>query len=998
MFQTTHKKMTRRNGPHRTGSGQRLTKRLVLPLEPDKRYCCGPDGGIIRPDPKGGQQCTAGPGTPRRSGFAYLSSSSEHYPADRTTACPIVAPPADDAPADDAPEALDAPETLDAPEALDAPATWPTSPIWPIVLRKVERLREYSEHNCVEHALCYGLLSAAALNCHCQWIDRTPNKTSAYTDESAHRHADFIPIGLHVDPGLTLSYLLAWLPTLYSKVQQRKNYFDRCFSAQSVELAANLAATAASAKAQMVLAKQRHSTTDDDHPAVKAAAAALATIEHAAKEKATKRRDDAIALEHEALLSTMNVTTMNDLHDDTPDDYDKLCGMHPVKAEFRHMEKQLVEPLYYGRKTRNVILFGPPGTGKTVICKIFAKRLNLKPNVHAHFFAPSMDALKSKWVGEGERKIHALFQCAQRRALRSEMDAAANAPDTNPIGLSFIFLDEIDALTPQRGGKDGGGTHTTTNQFLVEMDGFSKYDRVVVFAATNHIKKVDSAVVDRFSLCMYIDNEMSESDCECMFYNQLSDLFSRIVRDQMRSVVKHCLRKYGYDRHVKRANTIPSTIVESNPSFRPEELVSLFHVTAADMKKIVAKMVGNSPSELRNMFDRGYRASGLRAFGDNAWYNVRFEECSGPLHQLRSVLPTNAGISLRTIQGWLRESTTNDANDATNTIQSVGFLATPVSKGGRFPRIITLGGNARARRYAHVLSTGCFEEGASVKQSNEFLLYRRVRRRSDVGQSYTHLMVNVSPNSALARVRIPETTHGKTTWFGWIQSGASRNAGGSQSSSWFASNHHHVTVTVVNHFDHPTHDGDADGDADDNRTVRYFSMPFATTMRAEDRDKSSGRTDEKAVTAHFKTQQHLRKRHPFLIPYLENANVHVYALIENATIGDGRHTTAVKDPLSSSFQVTDQLELHSPTAAETMAELLLSENRTFVDAEMEARSILHETSPPTGSIECIDSSSQGLSSPSPPPPLYSFTVADTLDFKMKKTPYDKAAEQKFQKP
>lgn len=131
---------------------------------------------------------------------------------------------------------------------------------------------------------------------------------------------------------------------------------------------------------------------------------------------------------------------------------------------------------------KGILLFGPPGTGKTLIGKCIASQSG------ATFFSISASSLTSKWVGEGEKMVRALFAVA-----RCQQPAV-------------IFIDEIDSLLSQRGDGEHESSRRIKTEFLVQLDGAttSSEDRVLVVGATNRPQEIDEAARRRLAKRLYI--------------------------------------------------------------------------------------------------------------------------------------------------------------------------------------------------------------------------------------------------------------------------------------------------------------------------------------------------------------------------------------------------------------------------------------------------------------------------------------------------------------
>lgn len=158
--------------------------------------------------------------------------------------------------------------------------------------------------------------------------------------------------------------------------------------------------------------------------------------------------------------------------------FQEVAGLIEEKEDLREIVDFLRAPSKYiemgARIPKGVILTGPPGTGKTLLAKAVAGEAGVP------FFTISGSDFVEMFVGVGASRVRDLF-----------LDAKKNAP-------CIVFIDEIDAVARKRGAGLGGGhdeREQTLNQMLVEMDGFSVNEGIIVMAATNRLDILDPAIL-----------------------------------------------------------------------------------------------------------------------------------------------------------------------------------------------------------------------------------------------------------------------------------------------------------------------------------------------------------------------------------------------------------------------------------------------------------------------------------------------------------------------
>ena len=157
--------------------------------------------------------------------------------------------------------------------------------------------------------------------------------------------------------------------------------------------------------------------------------------------------------------------------------WEDIGGLEPVKQELQEaVELPLKNPQVFKKlgieAPRGILLYGPPGCGKTLLAKAVASESE------ANFIAVRGPELLSKWVGESEEGVRRIFRRARQ------------------VAPCIVFFDEIDAIAGTRGEEVGTKvTERVVNQILTEIDGIEKLERVTVVAATNRPDLLDAALL-----------------------------------------------------------------------------------------------------------------------------------------------------------------------------------------------------------------------------------------------------------------------------------------------------------------------------------------------------------------------------------------------------------------------------------------------------------------------------------------------------------------------
>ncbi|KAM8771077.1 fidgetin-like protein 1 [Rhynchonycteris naso] len=254
-----------------------------------------------------------------------------------------------------------------------------------------------------------------------------------------------------------------------------------------------------------------------------------------------------------------------------PVHWDDIAGVEFAKATIKEIVvwPMLRPDIFTGLRgpPKGVLLFGPPGTGKTLIGKCIASQSG------ATFFSISASSLTSKWVGEGEKMVRALFAVAR-----------CHQP-------AVIFIDEIDSLLSQRGDGEHESSRRIKTEFLVQLDGAatSSEDRILVVGATNRPQEIDEAARRRLAKRLYIP--LPEAPAR-----------GQIVRTLMAREQCH-LREDELERVVQRSAGFSGA--DMTQLCREASLGPIRRLQAADLATIAADQV---PPIAYADFDSAFRA------------------------------------------------------------------------------------------------------------------------------------------------------------------------------------------------------------------------------------------------------------------------------------------------------------------------------------------------------------------------------------------------------
>uniref|UniRef100_M4EUU7 AAA+ ATPase domain-containing protein n=1 Tax=Brassica campestris TaxID=3711 RepID=M4EUU7_BRACM len=255
--------------------------------------------------------------------------------------------------------------------------------------------------------------------------------------------------------------------------------------------------------------------------------------------------------------------------------FDDIGALENVKDTLKELVMlPLQRPELFGKgqltkPTKGILLFGPPGTGKTLLSKAVATEAG------ANFINISMSSITSKWFGEGEKYVKAVFSLASK------------------IAPSVIFVDEVDSML---GRRENPGEHEAMrkmkNEFMINWDGLRTKDkeRVLVLAATNRPFDLDEAVIRRLPrrlmvnlpdsanrskiLSVILAKEEMAEDVDIEAIANMTDGYSgsdlkNLCVTAAHLPIREILEKEKKERSVAQAENRPTPLLYNSKDIRP---------------------------------------------------------------------------------------------------------------------------------------------------------------------------------------------------------------------------------------------------------------------------------------------------------------------------------------------------------------------------------------------------------------------------------------------
>ncbi|XP_071769418.1 fidgetin-like protein 1 [Centroberyx gerrardi] len=271
--------------------------------------------------------------------------------------------------------------------------------------------------------------------------------------------------------------------------------------------------------------------------------------------------------------------------------WDDIAGLEFAKATIKEIVvwPMLRPDIFTGLRgpPKGILLFGPPGTGKTLIGKCIACQSG------ATFFSISASSLTSKWVGEGEKMVRALFAIAR-----------CHQP-------AVIFIDEIDSLLSQRTDGEHDSSRRIKTEFLVQLDGAATAaeDRILVVGATNRPQEIDEAARRRLAKRLYIPLPEAAARQQIVT-NLMAQERNRLGEEELESVVAGTEGFSGADMtqlcREAALGPIRSIQLSDIATITPDQVRPILHSDFQDALRTVRPSVSSKDLELYEEWNKTF--------------------------------------------------------------------------------------------------------------------------------------------------------------------------------------------------------------------------------------------------------------------------------------------------------------------------------------------------------------------------------------------------------
>ncbi|CCE63584.1 hypothetical protein TPHA_0F00980 [Tetrapisispora phaffii CBS 4417] len=277
------------------------------------------------------------------------------------------------------------------------------------------------------------------------------------------------------------------------------------------------------------------------------------------------------------------------LSEDIDTKFEDIGGLDELVSELNEsvvyplMVPELFESNSLLRAPNGVLLYGPPGCGKTMLAKALAKESG------ANFISLRMSSIMDKWYGESNKIVNAIFSLA------------------NKIQPCMIFIDEIDSFLRERSSTDHEVTANLKAEFMTLWDGLISNGRVMLIGATNRMNDIDSAFLRRLPKRFYItlpskeqrlkilevllkDTKLDSQECDIDFIAQKTEgLSGSDLKELCREAALNAAKEYIRNQR-KSSHNIDKNDTDSKIRIRPLKNSDFLPTSQLESKSVLSSM------------------------------------------------------------------------------------------------------------------------------------------------------------------------------------------------------------------------------------------------------------------------------------------------------------------------------------------------------------------------------------------------------------------------